>query len=54
MDRKNEKILTLGIFAHANTGWVIESYGVREALNLKPDVEISGGIGTSNDPLVIK
>ena len=38
---------------YANTGWVIESYGVRGVINLKPDVEISGGIGTANDPFVL-
>jgi len=29
-------------------------YGVRGVINLKSDVEISGGIGTSNDPYIIK
>ena len=26
---------------------------VKPVINLKPDVKISGGIGTSNDPFVI-
>ena len=29
-------------------------YGVRPVINLKPDVEISGGIGTINDPYIVK
>ena len=28
-------------------------HGVRPVINLKPDVKISGGIGTSNDPFVV-
>ena len=30
------------------------NYGVRPVINLKSDVEITGGIGTTNDPYVIK
>ena len=30
------------------------SYSVRPVINLASDVEISGGIGTSNDPYVVK
>ena len=33
--------------------WIAYSYGVRPVINLKPDVKITGGIGTSNDPYVI-
>jgi len=33
---------------------VTSGYGVRGVINLKSDVEISGGIGTSNDPFIIK
>ena len=31
-----------------------KSYSARPVINLKADVEISGGVGTSNDPFVIK
>ena len=34
-------------------GFVTGSRGVRGVINLKGDVEISGGIGTSNDPFVV-
>ena len=34
--------------------WVASGRGVRPVINLKADVEISGGIGTLNDPYVIK
>lgn len=27
--------------------------GLRAVLNLKPDVGITGGIGTSNDPFIV-
>ena len=33
---------------------VIESLSIRPVINLKPDVEISGGIGTVNKPFIIK
>ena len=38
------------------SGWVPVSYNysVRPVINLKADVEISGGIGTANDPYIIK
>ena len=39
-------------FAHS--GWVTSSNGVRGVINLKPDVQISGGIGTANDPFVVQ
>lgn len=29
-------------------------YSARPVINLKADVEISGGVGTSNDPFIIK
>ena len=34
--------------------FVVQRAGVRPVINLKSDVEISGGIGTINDPYVIK
>ena len=34
--------------------WVASGRGVRPVINLKANVEISGGIGTVNDPFVIK
>ena len=33
--------------------WVINWYGARPVINLKSNVKISGGIGTSNDPYII-
>ena len=39
-------------FAYSH--WVSYSYGVRGVISLKGDVEISGGIGTANDPFVVK
>ena len=35
-------------------GSVISTYGIRPVINLKSDVEISGGIGTINDPYIVK
>ena len=37
---------------HYNT--VISSKGVRPVINLKPDVKISSGIGTINEPFIVK
>ena len=34
-------------------GYVTSSYGVRAVINLKSGTQISGGIGTSNDPYVV-
>ena len=34
--------------------WVVGGNGVRPVINLKADVEISGGIGTVNDPYIVK
>ncbi len=34
--------------------WVASGRGVRPVINLKADVEISGGIGTVNDPYIVK
>ena len=36
------------------SNWVTNGYGVRPVINLKSDVEISGGIGTINEPFIIK
>ena len=36
------------------SNWVTNGYGVRPVINLKSDVEISGGIGTLNEPFIIK
>ena len=33
---------------------VVGSFGVRPVINLKADTEITGGIGTKNDPFIIK
>ena len=34
--------------------WISSPYGIRPVINLASNVEISGGIGTQNDPFVIK
>ena len=39
---------------YANNSWVTYSLGVRAVINLKSDVQISGGIGTANDPFVVQ
>ena len=39
---------------YASYNWVTGSYGVRAVINLKSDVQISGGIGTANDPFVVQ
>ena len=38
----------------ATRDWVTSTYGVRPVINLRSDVQISGGIGTQNNPFVIK
>ena len=38
----------------ANNTWVASAYGVRPVINLRSDVQISGGIGTQNEPFVVK
>ncbi len=37
-----------------NTYKVSNEFGVRPVINLKVDTEISGGIGTSNEPFIVK
>ena len=37
-----------------NDYWVTSQYGVRPVINVRSDVEITGGIGTQNEPFVIK
>ncbi len=39
---------------YANSYWVTLSYGMRAVINLKSDIQISGGIGTANDPFVVQ
>ena len=39
---------------YASHRWVTIGYGVRAVINLKSDVQISGGIGTANDPFVVQ
>lgn len=34
--------------------WVTDNYGARPVINLKADVRISGGTGTSNDPFIVE
>ena len=35
-------------------GWPTSTLSVRPVINLKEDVEISGGMGTANDPFIVK
>ncbi len=37
-----------------NYTWVNNSYGARPVINLKSDVKITSGIGTSNDPFIVE
>ena len=39
---------------YLNANWVESSLGARPVINLRADVEISGGMGTNNDPFVVK
>jgi len=39
---------------NAHRVWVTSTSAVRPVINLKSDVEITGGIGTANDPFVVK
>ncbi len=39
---------------YAFSGWVTSTYGVRPVINLASDVEIESGIGTQNDPYIVK
>ena len=44
----------VSVTGHFGSSWVASGFGVRPVINLKSNVEISGGIGTVNDPYVIK
>ena len=46
-----EIVLSSGGYVGDN--YVTSSHGVRAVINLKSDTQISGGIGTSNDPFVV-
>ena len=55
----NVSLVSANVFVPSPMGLVSYSsssigYGVRGVINLKSNVEISGGIGTSNDPFVVK
>ena len=41
-------------FKYIGTNWVKCNFLIRPVISLKSDVEISGGIGTVNDPFVVK
>ena len=43
-----------GSSGYAGHGWVTDVGGVRPVINLASDTSITGGIGTSNDPYVVK
>ena len=47
-------VWSVGGTGYFSGDWVPGGYGVRPAINLKADVEISGGIGTVNDPYIVK
>lgn len=36
-----------------NMGWASSSFGIRPVINLSPDIEISGGDGTKNNPYTV-
>ena len=38
----------------ADGSWVTDGIGLRPVINLKSDVEISGGVGTSDNPYIVK
>ena len=44
----------LGSGGLASGGWVTSTYGVRPVINLAANVEITGGIGTQNEPFMVK
>ena len=44
----------VSVTGHFGSSLVASGFGVRPVINLKSNVEISGGIGTVNDPYVIK
>ena len=55
----NSSVNSATVFGMKSTGelnaWRVgDNVGVRPVINLKADVEVSGGIGTINDPYVIK
>ena len=39
---------------NAGNLWVTDGPGLRPVINLKSDVEISGGVGTSDNPYIVK
>ena len=45
---------SLGSDGLAYSGWVTSAIGVRPVINLRSDVQISGGIGTQNEPFVVE
>ena len=47
-------VWSVGGTGYFSGDWVPGGYGVRPVINLKSDVEISGGIGTINDPFIVK
>jgi len=38
----------------AINAWVASTHGVRPVINLAPDTPITKGIGTVNDPYIVK
>jgi len=45
------------VYASGNIGdggWVSSGYGIRPVINLKSTVEISSGIGSINEPYIVK
>ena len=52
----NNNVYNIGLYnGYVNRWWgVAGSIGLRPVINLKSNVEISGGIGTVNDPYIVK
>ena len=50
----NNREWNISSSGYLGASWTSNSFGIRPVINLKADVEISGGTGTSNDPFVIK
>ena len=50
----NNREWNISSSGYLGASWTSNSFGIRPVINLRSDVEISGGIGTSNDPFVIK
>lgn len=46
-------VANISTAGHITTATTTTSYGVRPVINLSPDIEISGGDGTKNNPYTV-